>query len=170
MRIAAIFLFFLSSLAKAELLYDIDLTVARQGFDGKMCWVHARAGAIPPGTSSNSASSPLVVMTLQKLDVAGSDVYYALNEMRTSDLGTTWSAPVEHGSFARRPFRFRGKTDLEIMVCDFWPRWHSASGKLLGVGHTVVYEDNRGMLVRPRSTGYVRFMTRNRKPGHPGSR
>ena len=31
----------------ADPLYDIDLTVARQGFDKKMCWVHARAGAIP---------------------------------------------------------------------------------------------------------------------------
>lgn len=31
----------------ADPLYDIELTVAREGFDGKLCWVHARAGAIP---------------------------------------------------------------------------------------------------------------------------
>ena len=57
MRISiAISLLILSPLAKADLLYDIDLTVARQGFDGKMCWVHARAGAIPPRAPGNPAS------------------------------------------------------------------------------------------------------------------
>lgn len=139
----------------ADPRYTIDLTVARQGFDQKMCWVHARAGAIPPMSPDNPAPSPLVVMTLQKLDIAGSDVFYALNEMRTSDLGANWSEPVEHASFARRPFRFRDKNDLEITVCDFWPRWHPASGKLLGVGHTVVYENNRVMHVRPRGSAYA---------------
>jgi len=41
-----------------------------------------------------------------------------------------------------------------MTVCDFWPKWHAASGKLLGIGHTVWYRDNRLMKVRPRSTAY----------------
>ena len=136
-------------------LYEIDLTVARQGFSGKMCWVHARAGAIPPKVSGNKSNIPLVVMTLQKLQISGSDIFYALNEMRSSDNGQTWTEPKEHQSFARRPFSFQNKSDLEITVCDFWPRWHRKTGKLLGTGHTVVYENNHVAKIRPRGSAYA---------------
>ncbi|MCB1063488.1 MAG: exo-alpha-sialidase [Verrucomicrobiae bacterium] len=135
--------------------YEIDLTIARQGFDREMCWVHARAGAIPPLTEANPGSLPLVVMTLQKLQLSGSDIFYALNEMRSTDLGNTWTDPKEHASFARQPFSYGGKDDLEITVCDFWPKWHAKTGKLLGTGHTVVYENNHVAKVRPRGTAYA---------------
>ena len=73
----------------ADPLYEIEQTVARRGFDGKTCWVHARAGVIPPRAGGNDSDEPLPVMTLQKLDLAGSDLFYALNTMRSSDLGKT---------------------------------------------------------------------------------
>lgn len=139
----------------ADPLYDIDLSVATRGFDRKFCWVHARAGAIPPDTEANATDSPLVVMTLQKLQLSGSDVFYALNEMRSSDLGKTWTAPEPHESFARVPFSWKEKDDLEITVCDFWPKWHANTGKLLGTGHTVVYENNAVMRTRPRGSAYA---------------
>ena len=145
----------MSGISSADPLYDIDLTVARQGFDGKMCWVHARAGAIRPQSKKNPPDNPVVVMTLQKLQLTGSDVFYALNEMRTEDMGKTWSDPKPHPNFARRPFSWKEKKDLEITVCDFTPKWHAATGKLLGTGHTVVYEDNSVMKVRPRGTAYA---------------
>lgn len=132
-------------------LYEIERTVAHRGFDGKMCWVHARAGVIP----ARDGDAPEAVMTMQKLQLSGSDVFYALNETRSSDGGKSWTPPVEHESFARRAFSFRDKDDLLITVCDFWPTWHQASGTLLGTGHTVVYEDNRVMKVRPRGTAYA---------------
>lgn len=131
--------------------FSIERTVATQGFDGKMCWVHARAGAIPDSEKPH----PTVVMTLQKLQLSGSDVFYALNEMRSEDGGDSWTQPVEHSSFARAPFSFGGRDDLEITVCDFSPKWHAHSGKLLGTGHTVVYENNRVRSVRPRATAYA---------------
>ncbi len=144
---------FLSSLSFAEEIpFKIDLTTATEGFDKKMCWVHARAGAIP-GAGENG--QPLVVMTLQKLQLSGSDIFYALNEMRSGDGGDSWTEPFEHESFARVPFSFEEKKDLEITVCDFWPRWHEKTGKLLGTGHTVVYENNKVMHKRPRSTPYA---------------
>ena len=139
----------------AHPLYTIDLTVAQQGFDNKMCWVHARAGAIP----GPAGTQPTVVMTMQKLDISGSDVYYALNEIRTTDSGATWTEPKEHASFARVPFSWKGKPSLETTVCDFTPRWHAKTQKLLGTGHTVVYENNRGLRVRPRDTAYAVYDT-----------
>lgn len=141
--------------ARGEDNLQVELTVARQGFDGKQCWVHARAGTIPSNTPGNESGSPLVVMTLQRLQLSGSDIFYALNEMQTRDLGETWTDPKEHASFARIPFSFRERNDLEITVCDFWPKWHAKTGKLLGTGHTVVYEDNRVMKTRPRGSAYA---------------
>jgi hypothetical protein len=140
-----------------EVPFDIELAIARQGFEGTQCWVHARAGAIPAGAPGNAGSQPLVVMTLQRLQLSGSDVFHALNDMRTADLGKTWTAPMELPGFGRRPFSYAGRDDLELTVCDFWPRWHAKSGKLLGTGHTVVYENDVVAKVRPRSTAYATF-------------
>ncbi len=144
-----------SAATERDPLYAIELSTATRGFTGESCWVHARAGAIPPGTTANPTTEPLVVMTLQRLLLSGSDVFYALNEMRSPDRGATWTPPREHASFARQPFAWNGKEDLEITVCDFWPRWHAHSGKLLGTGHTVVYENNAVMKTRPRGTAYA---------------
>ncbi|MDF1811113.1 MAG: sialidase family protein [Verrucomicrobiales bacterium] len=131
--------------------FEIERSVATRGFDGKTCWVHARAGAIPTG------GKPVVVTTLQKLEVSGSDIFYALHTMQSPDLGKTWSAPVRQKNYARVPYSWQGKDDLEITVCDFWPRWHRQTGALLGTGHTVVYENNRVKKTRPRSTAYAVF-------------
>lgn len=136
-------------------LYSVDLTVARQGYDGEKFWGHARAGTIPPGTTANRGSDPLVVMTMQRALNSGSDLFYALNEMRTTDLGANWSEPMEHSSFARVPISYKGMNDLQVTVSDFTPRWHAKSGNLLGTGHTVVYENNTVMHVRPRATSYA---------------
>lgn len=150
-------LVFLTAFAKAadDPLYTIEQTVATQGFDGKTCWVHARTGAIPASALGDNTKAPLVVMTLQKLDISGSDLFYGIHTMRSSDLGKTWTQPVEHENFARGPFSWSGRDDLELAVSDYTPKWHAASGKLLGTGHTVVYEEGRVMKVRPRDTGYA---------------
>ena len=71
--------------------FDIQLDTISSGFDKVSCWVHPRAGAIPGAT-------PVVVLTMQKAMLSGSDVFGALNEMRTDDLGKTWSAPLEHAA------------------------------------------------------------------------
>jgi D-alanyl-D-alanine dipeptidase len=130
--------------------FTIERTVAGRGFDGQSCWVHARAGAIPDGGGNGG---PLVVMTTQKLLLSGSDVFYALNELQTGDLGSTWTKPQRRESFARKTIDAR----TEMTVCDFTPKWHAATGKLLGTGHTVWYRDNKVMKVRPRATAYSVF-------------
>jgi hypothetical protein len=60
--------------------YHGQLDTISRGYDGKTCWVHPRAGTIP-------GESPIVVLTMQKLLLSGSDVFFALNEMRTDNLG-----------------------------------------------------------------------------------
>jgi len=88
---------------------------------------------------------------MQKLLLTGSDVFFALNEMRTDDLGKTWRGPTEHAETLGR----RNEPDgVIVAACDFWPKWHAKSGKLLGIGHTVRYRDDKVISVRRRETAW----------------
>ena len=122
--------------ADEPLDYQVELAAAADGFDGETCWVHARAGAIPAAGPGNPGTNPLVVMTMQKLLLTGSDVFYALHSLSTSDMGETWTEPKIQPVFERQKMG----DGIEMTVCDFWPKWHAATGKLLGTGHTVWYE------------------------------
>lgn len=137
-------LFVLSVLLPAAEPYELKLETVTQGYDGKTCWVHPRAGAIP-------GSPPTVVMTLQKLLLTGSDVFYALNHTTSSDLGKTWTAPVQHDATLGR----REEPDgVIVAACDFTPKFHAKSGKLLGIGHTVRYRGDKVIHERQRETAY----------------
>ena len=163
-----------------ELSFTIERTVAHSGFDGSTCWVHARAGTIPPGQAGNDSQVPLVVMTMQRLLLSGSDVFDGLNETHSTDLGQSWTEPVPQASFARQVVGANPAEGLptgaslapellqpgdETTVCDFTPQWHAASQRLLGLGHTVWYRDNRVMQVRPRGIAYALYDAPARKWG-----
>jgi lysophospholipase L1-like esterase len=125
--------------------YEVKLETVTSGYDGKTCWVHARAGAIPGPT-------PTVVMTMQKLLLTGSDIFFALNDVRTDDLGKTWSKITQHDETLGR----RNKPDdIIVAACDFTPKWHAKTGKLLGTGHTVHYKDDKVMHDQRRSSTYA---------------
>ncbi|GAA5506845.1 dienelactone hydrolase family protein [Novipirellula caenicola] len=149
--------------------FTIEPTVAMQGYDGNQCWVHARAGAIP---SSDPEGQPSVVMTMQKLLLSGSDVFYPLHQTRSDNLGKTWSAPAELDAFERQRVSNDESATLpggasvapelvragdETTVCDFTPKWHAASQRLLGIGQTVWYRNNRVMHASPRGIAYAVF-------------
>lgn len=125
--------------------YEVQLDTIHSGFDKETCWVHPRAGTIP-------GENPIVVLTMQKLLLSGSDIFYALNEMRTDDLGTTWSGPTEHANLGRVPTDEGGTA----VICDFTPKWHAQTGKLLGTGHTAMYNADNKLIHtnRARSTAY----------------
>jgi len=91
------------------------------------------------------------VLTMQKLLLTGSDVFFALNEMRTDDLGGKWSGPVEHAETLGRRNEPGG---VVVATCDFTPKWHARSGKLLGTGQTVRYRGDRVIENRDRETAY----------------
>ncbi|MFG0265960.1 MAG: exo-alpha-sialidase [Rhodopirellula sp. JB055] len=141
--------------------YAVSLEVAHQGFDGKECWVHARVGVIP-----EESGKPTAVMTTQKLLLSGSDVFYRLHQSRKPADSKSWSNLTPIDSFSRQtvdgdviPRGGEGARELiqdgdETTVCDFVPQWHAASQRLLGIGQTVWYRNNRVMHVRPRGIAY----------------
>ncbi len=148
------FLTLATSLHAAEptVAFRIQLDTVSRGYDGKTCWVHPRAGAIP-------GPVPSVVLTMQKLLLTGSDVFFALNEMRTDDLGKTWRGPTEHaGTLGRRD----EPGGVIVAACDFTPKWHVASGKLLGIGHTVRYRGDRVIADRDRETAWSIYDAQSR--------
>ncbi len=138
----------------SPLSYRIQLEIAGQGFDKKTCWVHARAGVVPPRGDRQLE----VVMTMQKLLLSGSDVFYALNELRTQDLGHTWTEPTEHATLGRRD----EPNGVEVCICDFTPKWHAASGKLLGTGQSVRYGENRVLQMGRREVAYAVYDLKQR--------
>lgn len=123
--------------------YRVQLDVVSEGYDGKFCWFHPRAGAIPGPT-------PTVVLTLQRWRLAASDVFYPVSSQWTRDLGKTWTQPVEHtATLGRHPL----PNGHEEGICDFTPKWHTRTRTLLGTGHTVYYDENDKLVkVRPRAT------------------
>ncbi len=147
--------------AVRQMPFRIERSIASQGFDGKMCWVHARVGAIPSHSAGNAAEEPLLVMTTQKLQLSGSDVFYALHSATVPNNQNTWSPLTEQDVFKRQT----AENGTEMTVCDFTPKWHAATGKLLGIGHTVVYENNKVKHVRPRASAYSVFDPQNRRWG-----
>jgi hypothetical protein len=127
------------------------LDVAGRFFDGKQCWVHPRAGLIP---NRGTAGNPRVVMTMNTLDLDGSDVFKAMLDLHTDDLGRSWSEPRELSALAPRTETIDG-IERPVSASDFWPTWHAASNTLLGTGHSVVYTPAWKVVpVRPRHTIY----------------
>ncbi|MCP4510101.1 MAG: hypothetical protein GY826_27325, partial [Fuerstiella sp.] len=80
-----------TSLAADPVGYSVELSKASSGFDGSSCWVHARAGMLKD-SSNTTGRHTTAIMTTQKLLLSGSDIFYALNELRSIDGGTTWTA------------------------------------------------------------------------------
>jgi len=131
--------------------YQVTLEVCTKLFDGKQCWTHPRAGMVP---GAGKGAQPRVVMTMNTLDLEGSDVFKGVFGLFTDDLGTSWSEPQSLDTLNPR---IENIDDVQrpVAVSDFWPKYHQQSGKLLGTGHTVVYTpDWKITHPRPRHTSF----------------
>ncbi|MBO9607907.1 MAG: hypothetical protein J7639_18240, partial [Paenibacillaceae bacterium] len=112
--------------------YSIHVDTIYSQIDDLYYWVHPRAGTIPGDPAT-------VVLAMQKYYRIGDDYFGTVYEMRTHDVGQTWVGPIEHdGTLSRR----RYGEGMDMVICDFCPQWHAATGKLIGMGHTAVYADN----------------------------
>jgi hypothetical protein len=93
-------------------------------------------------------------MTMNNLDLAGSDVFYGMFGLYTDNLTGEWTNPEELITLSPR-YEIIAGGERPVAVSDFWPKWHLKSKTLLGTGHTVVYTpDWRVTNPRPRDTSY----------------
>lgn len=134
-----------TALAVEPVKYNVQLDVVSEGFDGKFCWFHPRAGAIP-----GEGPGGVVVLTMQRWRLAASDVFYPVASQWTSTMGKSWSKIIEHTDTLGRHKLPNGH---EEGICDFTPKWHAKTRTLLGTGHTVYYDENDKLVkVRPRAS------------------
>ncbi|MEA1950803.1 MAG: sialidase family protein, partial [Planctomycetota bacterium] len=136
------------STANGPLDYRIELTTVHSGYDRLTCFVHARAAAIP-------GNPPSVVITTHPIRISGTDVFYAVHDIRTDNGGKTWSSPTKHAdSLGRRKL----ENGLEEAFINPSPKWHAKTGVVLCIGDCVVYRndalDPHPRPVRPGYTVY----------------
>lgn len=140
-----------TGLAVERLEFAVQPEIVLKAFDGTFCWFHPRAGIIPGGGKDGN---PAVVMTMQKYFVKSSDYFSGLSVIRTDDLGKTWTEPEAQPAL---DWRDEGH-GITVGICDVTPGWHAPTRKLLGIGHTVRYKDEKLMAnPRPRETGYASY-------------
>ena len=155
---------------QGELSFTIERTVAHSGFDGNDV-----LGACASGSDSRGPTGKRLAETARRDDDAKAAAEWfgcLLCTQRDSLVGP--GQVVDRAAAARvvcatdRWIGFRAKLPTgasiapqllqagdETTVCDFTPQWHAASQRLLGLGHTVWYRDNRVMHVRPRGIAYA---------------
>jgi len=137
-----------------DLPYRLSRDRPTRLYDGRRCWCHPRAGIVPGAGQSELLR---VVMTMNTLHVAGSDVFKSVFGMRTDDLGKTWTEPRELAALAPR-YETIGGQKRPVAISDCWPRWLAATKTLLGTGHTVVYTPKwKVARPRPRHTSYSTY-------------
>lgn len=108
------------------------------------CWVQTRAGIFPDGR---------VLITSQPLRLSGSDIFYGINCFFSKDHACSWNGPIEQ-KLQRRPFA----NNQEIVLCDVTPEYHDRSCKMLGIGHTAIYQNDDFPKERhPHYTAYSVF-------------
>jgi len=140
--------------SQRPLNYEVTRDVPTKYFDGKMCYVHPRAGILP---HKGSGGLPEIAMTMTTLDLAGSDVFKGMYGLHTSDLGRSWS-PVEKQEMMSPRYETIDGIRRPVAASDFWPEYHRKSKELLGIGHTVVYTpDWKVAHPRPRHTSYSTY-------------
>ena len=152
--ISFVFIPSLLSFQKKKPDYLLELNVPTRLFDGEKCWCHPRAGIVPAvGKNGN----PRVVMTMNTLDLIGSDVFKGMYGLETDNLTKDWTIPTESKTLAIR-FEMIDGVKRPVAASDFSPKWHAASKTLLGTGHTVVYTpDWKVTNPRPRHTSYASY-------------
>ena len=103
----------------------IDISKIPGSYDGKECYVHARAGTI---------GGNKLIMTMQKLNVSGSDWFLPPVLLKSDDGGRTWTEPKP---IAEATYTDDGTAHL---CCDSTHLLHKKTGTAIICGHSVSYK------------------------------
>lgn len=99
--------------------------ILREGWDGKLCYVHARIA---------SDGGERMLITAQKMNVAGSDCFFPIRSMCSTDGGQTWDGFSENGHF--HSVYYGG---IRSVCCDMTPMYHRRAERFIATGHIAQY-------------------------------
>lgn len=122
---------------------DIEWEMIETRFQGGKCFTHARGVVLPDGE---------IFITTQPLLLSGSDVFYEIHTIRKSPEGS-WSEILPSKNLVRKQLA----ENVEQALCDGTPFYHRKTGKLLILGHTATYMDNKHTSAYPRKTAWSIF-------------
>ena len=112
---------------------DIKLNKITTNTGKERCYVHARGVLLEDGFG---------IITMQKLELSGCDVFYGIEMVKSYDGFKTFSAPEYCENLKRR--YLEDKTSY--VLCDATPYFHKTSGRIILTGHMAQYgEDNAGL-------------------------
>lgn len=123
---------------------QIEISRIKPEREGDRCYVHARGLIMPDGFG---------IITTQKLELSGSDVFYGLEMTKTRDGGKSFGEITRCKNLDRRYF----EDGTSYAMCDATPFYHKASGKIILIGHIACYGEDNALMKdpRPRSTSYA---------------
>lgn len=113
------------------LAYEVMLETVTRGEDEHYIWTHARSAAIP-------MDAPVVITTMSKTLKSGSDVYHDLYEVVSRDMGEIWTEPQVIPSL-----KVYKTEDGYCSMADMWPQWHATTNKVLSIGTSPFYSDDK---------------------------
>ena len=114
------------------MIQSIEVSAPVVAPDDGTYWMQARPGIVP----SRDAAPPKAVITLQKIDRAGTHMYHGLAAIWSADLGKTWTTPAE----LKPVERFARPDGLLDAPADMTPKWHQKTHKLLVTGVTFLQD------------------------------
>ena len=122
----------------------IEINRISTDFKGERCYVHARGLIMPSGFG---------IITTQKLELSGCDVFYGLEMMKTNDGGESFSEIVPCKNLKRR----YAEDGTSVAMCDATPFFHKKTGKIILTGHTASYGADNALAPSPypRETPYA---------------
>lgn len=116
---------------------QIQINQISTEFHGERCYVHARGLILPGGHG---------IITLQKLELSGCDVFYGIEMMKTENGGKSFSNPVLCENLQRRYY----EDGTSFVMCDATPFYHKTTGKIILTGHMAWYGSNNKLLREAR--------------------
>ena len=105
---------------------DIKINTVRYDIGKERCYVHARGLMLPDGFG---------IMTMQKLELAGCDLFHGIEMIKTFDGGKSFTSPVPCAGLARR----YNPDGTSSTICDCTPFYHKGTGKIILTGHIAHY-------------------------------
>ena len=123
---------------------QIDLSRISTDFCGERCYVHAR------GLMQNGG---FCLITMQKLELSGCDVFYGIEMIKSRDGGKSFSSPALCKNLCRRHL----EDGTSFVMSDATPFYHKKSGRIILTGHKVWYGTDNKLLreARPRAPLYA---------------
>ncbi len=119
----------------------IEISKIASEFDGERCYVHARGALSPSGFG---------IITMQKLELSGCDLFHGIEMMTTSDGGKTFGTPKFSENLKRRYFA-DGESEV---ICDATPIYHKKTGKFILIGHLANYRAD-GVQTAPKKKSTI---------------